>query len=331
LGRSIAFVPGDGVGPEVLGSARRVLEATGLGLEFVPVDVGVRAFRATGRSVPADALQACRDADAVLFGATTTPPGLAGYRSAILTLRDELGLWANLRPARSLPGLGAPGLDLLVVRENSEGLYSGVEHVTPAGATALRVVTRRASERIARKAFEQAQERGARAVLAVHKANVLRFSDGVFLAACREAAQDFPGIDLRDGLVDSVAADLVLRPARHGVLVTTNLFGDILSDVAGALLGSLGLAASANVGDEHALFEPVHGSAPDIAGQGVANPAGAVRSAALLLRHVGEPKGADRVELAVDRALASPATRTRDVQGSAGTAQMTDAIVKELS
>lgn len=330
MGRSVAFVPGDGIGPEVLGAARGVLEATGLSLEFVEVEVGVGPFRRTGRSVPPDALQACRDADAVLFGATTTPPGLAGYRSAILTLRQELDLFANLRPARSVPGLGAPGLDLLIVRENTEGLYAGLERREADRATATRLVTRRASERIARVAFAEAEARGLPAVLAAHKANVLRETDGLFLECVRGVAAAHPRVRLEEGLVDSVAAELVLRPARHRCIVTTNLFGDILSDVAAGLMGGLGLAASANVGERHALFEPVHGSAPDIAGQGVANPAGAVRSAALLLRHLGEPAWAARVEAAVDEALAHRDTRTPDVGGAASTEAMTIIIRKGL-
>jgi isopropylmalate/isohomocitrate dehydrogenase-like protein len=330
LARSIAVVGGDGIGPEVTASAVQVLEATGLGWELLPLEVGVAAFRRAGHSVPPDALAACRDVDAVLFGATTTPPGLPGYRSAILTLRSELGLHANLRPARSAPGLGAPGLDLLLVRENTEGLYAGIEQRDGDRATAERVITRAASQRIARVAFARARERGAGSVLAVHKANVLPVTDGLFLDACREEARRWPGIALRDGLVDSVACQLVLKPASFGVLVTTNLFGDILSDLTAGLMGGLGLAPSANLGERHALFEPVHGSAPDIAGQGIANPAGAVRSLAMLLRHLGEPRWADRVEAAVDEALGHASTRTPDVGGRAGTQDMTDAILKGL-
>jgi isopropylmalate/isohomocitrate dehydrogenase-like protein len=328
----IAVVPGDGIGPEVTASAVSVLEATGLGLEFVPVEVGLAAFRTHGSSVPPPALEAIRGADAVLFGATTTPPLVQGYRSAILTLRSELGLHANLRPARSVPGLGAPGLDLLLVRENTEGLYSGIEHMEAGGerAVAHRVVTRSASERIAHVAFREAAQRSIPAVLAAHKANVLRLTDGLFLESCRAAARAHPGVRLEEGLVDSVAADLVLRPARHRCIVTTNLFGDILSDVAAGLMGGLGLAASANLGQGHALFEPVHGSAPDIAGQGVANPVGAVRSAALLLRHLGHAALAQQVEAAVDESLAHPHTRTRDVGGSASTSQATQVIRKGL-
>lgn len=331
MGRSIAVIAGDGIGPEVTASAAEVLGATGLGFEFIPVEVGVAAFKRTGRSVPADALQQCRDADAILFGATTTPPALQGYRSAILTLRQELDLFANLRPARSVPGLGAPGLDLLIVRENTEGLYAGIEHREADRATALRVITRGASERIARVAFREAQQRGLPSVLAAHKANVLRETDGLFLEACRAVAAQHPKVRLDDGLVDSVAAQLVMQPAKHRLIVTTNLFGDILSDVAAGLMGSLGLAASANIGERHALFEPVHGSAPDIAGKGIANPAGAVRSAAMLLRHLGEAAWAERVEQAVDEALAHPHTRTRDVGGSASTQDMTIIIRKGLS
>jgi isopropylmalate/isohomocitrate dehydrogenase-like protein len=331
LGRSIAVLPGDGIGPEVTHAAVQALEATGLDLEPVVHDVGVAAFRRTGRSVPADVLAACKDADSVLFGATKTPPGLAGYQSAIVMLRRELDLHANLRPARSLPGLGAPGLDLLVVRENTEGLYSGLEERSGDRATATRVITRAASERIARVAFREAQACGARRVLAVHKANILPQTDGLFLEACRAVAAQHPGIALQEGLVDSVAAGLVLQPAQHRVLVTTNLFGDILSDLAAGLMGGLGLAPSANLGDRHALFEPVHGSAPDIAGKGIANPAGALRSAALLLRHLGAAKHAERLELAVDAALADPRARTPDLGGAASTATFTNTVLRRLS
>ena len=328
--RCIAVVPGDGVGPEVTAAALEVLEATGLGWEHVTLEVGVAAWERTGHSVPPDALQACKDADAVLFGATTTPPALQGYTSAILTLRRELALGVNLRPARSVAGVGTPGLDLVVVRENSEGLYAGVETRAPDRATALRVITRAASERVAEAAFAQAAQRGETQVTAVHKANVLRATDGLFLEACRTVAARHPGIALRDALVDSLACDLVLRPTKYRVLVTTNLFGDILSDLAAGLMGGLGLAPSANLGAEHALFEPVHGSAPDIAGKGVANPVGAIRSAAMMLAHLGEVKWAERVEAAVDAALASPATRTVDVGGTATMREMAAAVVRAL-
>lgn len=330
MARSIAVIGGDGIGPEVTQAAVRVLEATGLDLEFIPVEVGLGPFRATGQSVPQDALDQCREVDAILFGATTTPPGLAGYRSAIVTLRRELDLYANLRPARSVPRLGAPGLDVLIVRENTEGLYSGVEHGSPDRAVAERVITRKASERIAEVAFREAAARGLPSIVAAHKANILRVSDGLFLDACRTVARRHPRIRLEEGLVDSVAAQLVMQPARHRLVVTTNLFGDILSDVTAGLMGSLGLAASANTGDRHALFEPVHGSAPDIAGKGLANPAGAVRSAALLLRHLGEPAWAHRVEAAVDEALMHPDTCTPDVGGNASTEAMTQVICKGM-
>lgn len=327
----VAVLPGDGIGPAVTDAALRVVEAAGVDLETHEHTVGVPAYEETRESVPEPVLEACREADAILLGATTTPPGVEGYRSAAVTLRQELDLYANLRPARSVPGIGHPGLDVTVVRENTEGLYSGVERREKDRVVAERIVTRAGCERVVRFAFEHARATGRDRVTAVHKANILRETDGLFLEAARDVADDYAGVELEDRLVDAAAYMMVLEPEDTGLLVTTNLFGDVLSDEAAGLLGSLGLAPSANLGDAAAMFEPVHGSAPDIAGQGVANPAGAIRSAALMLDRLGEPEAARAIQEAVDAALADAAARTPDVGGEGTTAAFTDRVVQEVA
>ncbi|HVO43559.1 MAG TPA: isocitrate/isopropylmalate dehydrogenase family protein, partial [Aggregatilineales bacterium] len=269
----------------------------------------------------------------MLFGATSSPSTkVPGYSSPVLAMRKAFDLYANLRPTVSMPG-SIPGLDFLIVRENTEGLYSGRERREDGGNTAIteRVITTRASERIARYAFEAALRRPRRHVTIVHKANVLKETDGLFRECCLRVAADYPDVTCDELLVDACAMWLVKGPARFDVIVTTNLFGDILSDEATGLIGGLGVAPSANVGGSRvAYFEPVHGSAPDIAGQGIANPIGAILSAAMLLDHVGQPALARRVEAAVRRAL-EDGVRTHDLGGTANTDQMTNAIIARLA
>jgi homoisocitrate dehydrogenase len=277
-----------------------------------------------------------RQADAVLFGATSSPSGIVeGYRSPILALRKELDLFANLRPVFSLPGeYSRPGIDLLIVRENTEGLYSGREHLEGDTAIAERVITRRGSERIVRVACEQAMQRavlrGKQPVLTiVHKANVLKLTDGLFRECALKVAAEFPEIKVKELLVDSAAMNLVKSPQSFDVLVTTNLFGDILSDESSALVGGLGVAPSANLGSGTPVFEPVHGSAPDIAGQGIANPVGALLSSVLMLETLGEPQAAARLRQAVLDTLRS-GLRTADLGGTASTTQFTRAVCAQL-
>jgi len=334
--KTICLIPGDGVGQEVIPAAARVLQALSLGLTFVEAEAGFACFEKNGSALPEATLAQARQSDAVLFGATSSPSGIvAGYRSPILALRKEFDLYANLRPVFSLPGnYSRPGIDLLIVRENTEGLYSGREHREGDTAIAERVITRLGSERIARVACEQAMlragSRGKRPMLTiVHKANVLKLTDGLFRECALKVAAEFPEITVKELLVDSAAMNLVKSPQSFDVLVTTNLFGDILSDEASALVGGLGVAPSANVGAGTPVFEPVHGSAPDIAGQGIANPVGALLSSALMLERLGEPQAAVRLRQAVLDTLTS-GLRTADLDGSASTTQFTQAVCARL-
>jgi len=280
---SIVLIPGDGIGQEVIPAARRVLDACELLLTSVEAEAGFAVFERCGDALPADTLAACESADAILFGATSSPmTKVAGYRSSILSLRRHFDLFANLRPATG------DGIDLLIVRENTEGLYSGRERLEDGGATAIteRVITARASERIVRLACEQAMRRRGKLTI-VHKANVLKETCGLFRRVALDVVAEYPDLAVDELLVDAAALRLVQTPAQFDVIVTTNLFGDILSDLTAGLTGGLGVAPSANIGDGRpALFEPVHGSAPDIAGQGIADPRAAILSAALLLDHL---------------------------------------------
>jgi len=334
---AICLVPGDGIGREVIPAAMQALQALRLDLTFVEAKAGFDCFRECGEALPEKTLEMARKADAVLFGATSSPSGgMKGYRSPILALRKELNLYANLRPCQSLPGdFSQSGIDLLVVRENSEGLYSGRERREGDTAIAERVVTRAASERIARVACEQAMLRAARrgarpVVTVVHKANVLKMSDGLFRECALKVAQEYPQIAVQELLVDAAAMKLVKSPQSFDVLVTTNLFGDILSDEASALVGGLGVAPSANVGEGTPVFEPVHGSAPDIEGKGVANPVGALLSAAMLLDTLGQVQAARRLREAVHTTLAA-GIHTPDLGGSATTGEFTRAVCQRLA
>lgn len=315
----IAVVEGDGIGHEVIPIARRVLETIHPEYEYFPVEVGYGKWEQTGCPCADQQITELKTADAVLFGAVTTPP-MKDYQSVVLRIRKALDLYANLRPVRG------DGFDIMIVRENTEGLYSGIEQFSPDRATTLRVVTRAGSERIVRSAIRLVQQRKGHLTIG-HKANVLK-SDVLFRDICSSEAKQ-AGIEFNDRFIDALALDLLQHPAAYDVVVTTNIFGDILSDVASFLVGGLGLAPSANIGDRYALFEPVHGSAPDIAGKNVANPIAAIRSAAMLLEYLGDPGGAARMETSINRALAQ-GIRTRDLGGSAGTREFGDAVLREI-
>lgn len=328
---TLVVIPGDGIGREVIPAAVRVLRAALPELETVDAEAGWTTFEQQGTSVPEATLSAVRTTGAALFGAVQSPTRpVAGYTSAILTMRRELTLYANLRPVRSLPRPGArPGVDLLVVRENTEGLYVGEECSTDDAdvAEATRRVTRAASERIGRIAVDLARER----LTIVHKANVLPQTDGLFRDTVWQIAADRPDLEVEELLVDVAAYHLAGKPERFDTLVAPNLYGDILSDLAAVWCGGLGLAPSLNLGDDVALAEPVHGSAPDISGRGIANPIAAVLSAALLCRyHWRRLDVADTIESAVGRALAAGAA-TPDLGGNLSTEQMTEAILARLS
>ncbi len=334
---TVCLIPGDGVGQEVIPAAAQVMRAVMPDLRFVDADAGWDCFLRTGTALPDATVEAVAAADGALFGATQSPNEVVpGYRSPILALRRRFDLYANLRPTTSLLPDG-PQLDFLIVRENTEGLYAGRERAEGADtAIAERVITRQASERIARVAFEQACRRssvvGRRStVTVVHKANVLKLTDGLFRQACLTVAKEYPDVAVKEMLVDAAAMWLVKDPQRFDVIVTTNLFGDILSDEASGLIGGLGVAPSANVGAGRvAVCEPVHGSAPDIAGKGIANPVGAILSAAMLFDHWGEAAHGDRVRRAVAETVAAGIV-TPDLGGRATTTQVTEAILDRLA
>lgn len=329
----ITLIPGDGIGPEVTAAAQRILDALGLDIVWQTHLAGQSALDALGSPLPGETLAAVQNSDATLKGPTATPSG-TGFRSVNVELRQKLHLYANYRPARSMPGVPTryENVDLIVVRENTEGLYSGLEHeVVPGVVESLRVVTESASERIARFAFETARRQGRKRVTCVHKANILKLSDGLFLRTCRRVADAFPDIAFDDSIIDAAAMKLVLNPHSFDVMVMENLFGDIVSDLTAGLIGGLGLAPSANVGERVAVFEAVHGSAPDIAGKGIANPTAIILSAVLMLRYLGENSAADRVENAVRRVYSQGSARTRDLGGTATAAQFVDAVLAAMA
>jgi methanogen homoisocitrate dehydrogenase len=316
----IAVVEGDGIGHEVIPVAKKVLELLHPEYEYFPVDVGYGKWEQTGCPCADRDIAALKTADAILFGAVTTPP-MKDYQSVVLRIRKSLDLYANLRPVRG------DGFDIMIVRENTEGLYSGIEEITPDRATTLRVVSRVGTERIVKTAIRLAQER--KGLLTIgHKANVIK-SDVFFRDICIAEAKS-AGIAYNDKFIDALSLDLLQNPKNYNVVVTTNMFGDILSDVAAYLVGGLGLVPSANIGNEFALFEPVHGSAPDIAGKNLANPIAAIRSAAMLLEYLGDIPGAERIETSI-RTLVSHGICTRDLCGSAGTKEFGEAMIMELS
>ncbi len=326
----IAVIPGDGIGKTVTSEAVRVLKNTDLKFKFKFIKVGYKVFKKIGTSVPENVLFEMKKTQACLFGATTTPVGVPNYRSAIVTLRKALDLYANVRPVKSYPVRGCVrDVDLVIVRENTEGLYSGVEFETEDSAFAVRVITRRASERIAKFAFNLAMRRRKKVTI-VTKANVMRKTCGLFREVALLVAKDYPKVEVNELFVDVAAMNLILKPQLFDVIVTSNLFGDILSDEAAGLIGGLGLAPSGNIGDNYGLFEPVHGSAPDIAGKGIANPIAAILAAKMMLDYLGEDKWAERVEKAVVTVLKEEKHLTPDLGGSSTTSDVTEAIVSAL-
>lgn len=317
--KKIAVVEGDGIGREVIPAARQVMEYLHPEYEFFPVSVGYGKWEATGCPCGDTDIAALKTADAILFGAITTPP-MKDYQSVVLRIRKSLDLYANLRPVKG------NGFDIMIVRENTEGLYSGIEEQSPDRATTLRVVSRAGTERIAQKAIQLAKNRQGSLTIG-HKANVIK-SDVFFRDICITEAKA-SGVTFNDKYIDALSLDILQHPAHYDVVVTTNMFGDILSDVAAYLVGGLGLVPSANIGDRYALFEPVHGSAPDIAGKNIANPIAALRSAAMLLEYLGDGMNADRIDTAIT-SLVSRGICTRDLGGSAGTREFGAAMMKEL-
>jgi homoisocitrate dehydrogenase len=328
----ICLLPGDGIGPEVIAAAQQILEVLPINFTWVTGEIGFDAYQHFGTPLPDETLDLVSKADATLFGAVTTPPDIPNYRSPVLRLRQELDLYANLRPCRSFPHPSSrPGINLVLVRENTEDLYAGIERLEAGGerAVAEMVITRSASERITRSAFGLARQMSYDRVTIVHKANVLRETSGLFRRVALQVAKQFPDIQTTEMLVDTCAMELIRQPEQFQVIVTTNMFGDILSDEASMLVGGLGLAASANIGEQTAVFEPVHGSAPSLAGLDRANPLAAILSAGLMLRHLGEEEEAVRVEEAVERVISDQAV-TADLGGNLGTQAAARAIIQRL-
>ncbi len=331
----VTLIPGDGTGPEIVEAGRRVIDASGAAIEWDVQEAGADVMEKYGSPLPERVLQSIRANRVAIKGPLTTPVG-TGFRSVNVALRMELDLYANLRPARTIRGVRAPyqdqDLDLVVVRENTEDLYAGIERqVSEDRAESTKLITRRASERICRFAFEYASREGRSKVTAVHKANILKFTDGLFLKVAREVAEEFPDLEFEDRIVDNMAMQLVQKPWLYDVMVLPNLYGDIISDLCAGLVGGLGVAPSGNFGDDIAVFEPVHGSAPKYTGMNKVNPTAFILSGVLLLRHLGEGEAADRVLRATSAVIAEGRSVTYDLGGDAGTSQMADAIIARMA
>jgi isocitrate dehydrogenase (NAD+) len=333
MAHRVTLIPGDGIGPELAEATRRVLDATGIAFEWEVQDAGEATIASEGTPLPERVLESIRRNKIALKGPITTPVG-SGFRSVNVGLRQALNLYANLRPARSMAGVPSryDDVDLVIVRENTEDLYAGIEHMVGRDAAeSIKIITRAASERIARFAFEYAVANGRRKVTAVHKANIMKLSDGLFLESCTTVAADYAGrVEFEDRIVDNMCMQLVQKPDLYDVLVLPNLYGDIVSDLAAGLVGGLGVAPGANIGEDGAVFEPVHGSAPKYAGQNKANPTALILSGALMLRHLGYADVGVRVESAVRAVIAEGRTVTSDLGGTAGTSQFADAVIDRL-
>ena len=330
--RTVTLIPGDGTGPELTSAMRRVVDASGAKLQWEVVDAGEEAAAKHGTPLPQATLDAIRRNRVAIKGPISTPIG-SGYRSVNVAMRKEFDLYAGIRPCKSIPGI--PGkysdVDLVIVRENTEDLYMGIEHwVGKDAAESIRIITREGSRRIAHAAFEYAARNARRKVTIVHKANIQKFTDGLFLETCRDVAKDYPQIQVEDRIVDNMAMQLVQRPEEYDILLCPNLYGDILSDLCAALVGGLGVAPGMNLGREVALFEAVHGSAPQFKGQDKLNPTALILTAALMLEHLNEHRAADRVQQAVRRVIEEGKTVTSDLGGTASTTQMTDAILAAM-
>jgi isocitrate dehydrogenase (NAD+) len=328
----LTLIPGDGIGPEVTEAVLRVLAATGVSIEWERYNAGVVSFERTGQPLPVELVESIRRNRVALKGPVTTPIA-QGFASVNVGLRKALDLYANLRPVHNLPGVAArfQGVDLVIIRENTEDLYAGLEHeVVPGVVESLKIITAKASTRIAEFAFQYATEHGRKKVTAIHKANIMKLSDGLFLECARDVSRRYPGIAYDEKIVDAACMQLVLDPGAFDVLLLENLYGDIVSDLCAGLVGGLGVVGAANLGSEAAVFEAVHGSAPDIAGKLRANPTALLLSAVLMLRHIGEGSAADRIMRAVSDVLAEGRVRTRDLGGAASTLEYADAIASAL-
>lgn len=329
---TITLIPGDGIGPEIVAATVRVIEATGVDIEWETQILGAQAYEKYGTTIPDQTIESIQKNKVALKGPQMTPVG-KGFTSVNVGLRKNLDLYANVRPVKALPNVPCryPELDLVIVRENTEDLYAGLEHVVVPGVVeSIKIITEKASTRIAKYAFEYARDNGRKKVTAVHKANIMKLSDGLFLECFYNQAKLFPEIEADDKIIDNCCMQLVMRPEQFDVLVLENLYGDIVSDLCAGLIGGLGLAPGANIGELGAVFEAVHGSAPDIAGQGIANPTALILSAIQMLRHIGEREAADKLDTALLAVFADGTSITRDLGGTAKTNEFARAIEEKI-
>jgi len=335
MSHQVTLIPGDGIGPEVASAARRAVDAAGVSIDWEIAELNADLILKTGESIPHHVVDSLNRTRIGLKGPVTTPIA-GGYTSVNVALRKRLDLFANVRPVRSLPGVVTRfddvKIDMVIFRENTEDLYSGLEHeVVKDVVTSLKVITRTASIHIAEYAFQFARSAGRKKVVAIHKANIMKLADGLFLRCCREIAANYPDIQYTELIVDNAAMQLVMRPEQFDVLLLPNLYGDIVSDLAAGLVGGLGIVPGANMGKEHAVFEAVHGSAPDIAGKGAANPTAMMLSGVLMLIHMQEHDAAKRLQSAIESVYQKHAHLTRDVGGTATTTEFTDAVIRAMS
>jgi isocitrate dehydrogenase (NAD+) len=329
---TITLIPGDGIGPEVTEAVVRILKASGVAIEWETHAAGIVAFERTGQALPVELIDSIRRNKVALKGPVTTPIG-QGFTSVNVGLRKALDLYANLRPVWNLPGVKArfQGVDLVIVRENTEDLYAGLEHeVVPGVVESLKIITEKASSRIAHFAFQHAKRHGRKKVTSVHKANIMKLSDGLFIDSVRRAAREYIDITYEERIVDATCMQLVMYPEQFDVLVMPNLYGDIVSDLCAGLVGGLGVVGAANLGAESGVFEAVHGSAPDIAGKHLANPTALLLSAVMMLRHIDEGPAADRIMAGLGTVLTAGSVRTRDLGGTASTLEFADAVCRAL-
>ncbi len=326
----ITLIPGDGIGPEVTRAAVRVLEATGLKFEWETFQAGAEAYEKYHEYIPKELIESIERTGVGLKGPVATPIA-GGFASINVALRKKFELYANFRPIRNLPHIPTryPDVDLIIVRENTEGLYSGIEHeVIPGVVESLKIITEKASTRISRFAFEYARKNKRKRIHAIHKANIMKLSDGLFLRCSRNVAKEYPEITYGEHIVDNTCMQLVMNPYQYDMLLMENLYGDIISDLCAAFVGGLGFVPGANIGDHCAIFEAVHGSAPDIAGKNIANPTAIIRSALLMLRHLGEHEAAAKIRNALEKVYRTREKLTRDVGGKAGTSEFADSIIE---
>jgi isocitrate dehydrogenase (NAD+) len=332
MSHKVTLIPGDGIGPEVTNAAVRIIEASGVKFEWESFEAGADAYEKYKEYIPKALTESIGRTGCALKGPITTPIG-GGFSSINVQLRKQFELFCNFRPIRNLPGVTTryPGIDLIIIRENTEGLYSGIEHeVVPGVVESLKIITEKASTRISKWAFEYARKRGRKKIHAIHKANIMKMSDGLFIRCSRNISKDFPEITYGEHIVDNTCMQLVTNPYQYDMLLLENLYGDIVSDLCAAFVGGLGLVPGANIGHECAIFEAVHGSAPDIAGKGIANPTAILRSGILMLRHLGEDAAADQVKYAVHSVYVEGKHTTRDMGGTASTNEFADAVIAAM-